>query len=102
MIPPAGRALARKAGRQMRNSMETIGWLIYRINHPLLRSMFMVPSDRFRMRAGLVTMLAGNLQRGWRYSAPFLAFKSVFYALSLAYRFGLPLHARLAPDPVAE
>ncbi len=74
----------------MRKSMEKIGWLIYRINHPVLRSMFMAPSDRFRMRAGLTAILAGNLQRSWRYSVPLLAFKSAFYALSLAYRFGFP------------
>jgi len=100
--PKAGLALARKAERRMRKSMEKIGWLIYRINHPVLRSMFMAPSDKFRMRAGLVAILAGNLQRGWRYSAPFLAFKSAFYALSLAYRFGFRLQAPLGPDPVAE
>ena len=100
--PNAGLALARKAERRMRASMETIGWLIYRINHPVLRSMFMAPSDRFRMRAGLVAILAGNLQRGWHYSAPFLAFKSIFYALSLAYRFGFRMPASLNPDPATK
>ncbi|HXN87415.1 MAG TPA: tryptophan 7-halogenase [Candidatus Binataceae bacterium] len=99
--PKAGLALARKAERRMRASMEKIGWLIYRINHPVLRSMFMAPSDRFRMRAGLVAILAGNLQRGWRYSAPLLAFKSAFYALSVAYRFGFRLQS-LGPDAVVE
>jgi len=100
--PEAGLALARKAERRMRNSMEKIGWLIYRINDPVLRSMFMAPSDRFRMRAGLVTILAGNLQPRWRYSAPLLAFKSTFYALSLAYRLGFRLQTPLGPDAVAE
>jgi hypothetical protein len=74
--PEAGLALSRKAERRTRNSMEKIGWLIYRTNHPVLRSMFMAPSDRFRMRAGLVTILAGNLQPHWRYSAPLLAFNA--------------------------
>jgi flavin-dependent dehydrogenase len=97
--PKAGLALARRAERRMRNSMEEIGWLIYRINHPVLRSMFMAPSDRFRMRAGLVAILAGNLQRGWRYSAPLLAFKSAFYALSLASRFGMRLQV---PDTLVD
>jgi hypothetical protein len=87
--PKAGLTMARKAERRMRRSMDKIGWLIYRINHPILRDMFMAPSDSFQMRAGLVSILAGNLQRDWRYSAPFLAFKSVFYALSLADLFGL-------------
>jgi flavin-dependent dehydrogenase len=87
--PRAGAALARKAERRMRRSMDKIGWLIYRINHPVLRAMFMAPSDIFRMRAGLVSILAGYLQRSWRYSPPLLAFKGAFYALSLANRLGL-------------
>jgi flavin-dependent dehydrogenase len=99
--PKAGLALARKAERRTRKSMEKIGWLIYRINHPVIRSMFMAPSDKFRMRAGLTSILAGNFQPGLRYSAPLLAFKSAFYALSLAYRFGFRLQS-LGPDAVAE
>lgn len=79
----AGRALARHAERRLRGSMKRLSWLIYRINHPVFRDMFMAPSDIFRMRSGIVGLLAGNLQGGWRYSGPLLAFKSVFYAKSL-------------------
>ncbi len=93
--PKAGLAMARKAERRMRSAMDKISWLIYRINHPVFRHMFMAPSDSFQMRAGVVSILAGNLQRSWRYSAPLLAFKSVFYALSLAYRFGIQI-----PSPI--
>jgi flavin-dependent dehydrogenase len=100
--PKAGLALARKAERRTRKSMEKIGWLIYRINHPVIRSMFMAPSDKFRMRAGLTSILAGNFQPGLRYSAPLLAFKSAFYALSLAYRFGFRLPPTLGPGQLAE
>ena len=100
--PKAGLTMARKAERRMRKSMDKIGWLIYRINHPVLRGMFMAPSDSFRMRAGLVSLLAGNMQRNWRYSAPLLAFKTVFYALSLTYRFGFRLPAPVVPDVPAE
>ncbi len=101
--PKAGLIMARRAERRMRSAMNKIGWLIYRINHPVLRGMFMAPSDMLQMRAGLVSILAGNLQRSWRYSTPFLAFKSVFYALSLAARFGLRLPApATAPETSLE
>jgi flavin-dependent dehydrogenase len=100
--PKAGLAMARKAERRMRNSMDKIGWFIYRINHPVLREMFMAPSDRFKMRAGLVSILAGNVQPDWRYSAPLLAFKFMFYALSFAYRLGFQLPAALGPETSAE
>jgi flavin-dependent dehydrogenase len=98
----AGLAMARNAERRMRSSMNKIGWFIYRINHPVLREMFMAPSDRFKMRAGLVSILAGNVQPDWRYSAPLLAFKCMFYALSLAYRLGFQLPAALGPETSAE
>jgi len=96
--PRAGLALARKAERRMRQALNKISWLIYRINHPVLRDMFMAPSNRFRMRAGLVSILAGNLQPSWRYSPPLLAFKAAFFALSLAYRFGFRLPVPTAPE----
>jgi flavin-dependent dehydrogenase len=85
----AGLAVARQAERRLRRSMNRLSWLIYRINHPVFRDMFMAPSDIFRMRAGVVALLAGNLQGGWRYAGPLLAFKSVFYARSLALWLGL-------------
>jgi len=43
--------------------MDALSWLIYRINTPELRAMFMGPRNDFRMRDGLVSVLAGNLER---------------------------------------
>ena len=100
--PRAGLALARQAEARLRKSIDNLSWMIYRINHPVLRSMFMAPRNRFRMRDGMISLLAGNLQGGWRHSAPLLAFKSVFYGLSLAHRFGLRLQPPLGPDIQAE
>ncbi len=100
--PKAGLAMARKAERRMRSSIDKIGWFIYRINHPVLREMFMAPSDRFQMRAGLVSILAGNVQPDWRYSAPLLAFKCMFYALSFAYWFGFRIPAPVGPETSVE
>jgi flavin-dependent dehydrogenase len=95
----AGRTFARHAERRLRRSMNRLSWLIYRINHPVFRDMFMAPSDIFRMRAGVVALLAGNLEGGWRYDGPLLAFKSVFYAKSIAAwlgRFSSPAAANAA------
>jgi hypothetical protein len=80
----AGMRLARRVERRLRHSMKRLGWLVYRINHPVFREMFMAPSDLLHMRSGVVTLLAGNLEGGWRWSGPLLAFKIVFYAKSLA------------------
>ena len=80
----AGLALARRAERRLRRSMNRLGWLIYRINHPVFRDLFMAPSDILNMRSGIVALLAGNLQGEWRCAGPLLAFKGIFYAKSLA------------------
>jgi hypothetical protein len=53
--------------------------------------MFLAPSDLFKMRAGVVSLLAGNTRRSFRYSAPLMAFKFMFHALCIAYRFGVRL-----------
>ena len=55
-----------RAERHLRAAMGNLSWLIYRINAPVLRDMFMSPSNRLRMRDGIVTMLAGNLAGAWR------------------------------------
>ena len=89
--PAAGMAEARRAERKICRAMDTLGWLVYRINTPVLRAMFMSPSNKFRMRDGLVAMLAGNLQISWRMRVPVLAFKSAYYMLVVLSRLGLKL-----------
>jgi len=100
--PAAGRARARRVERDVKHAMHRISWLIYRINTPALRHLFMAPKNVLRMRDGLVSLLAGNLRGTWGAVIPVLAFKGVFYAMSLAMRLGLhsrpPMtSARLAP-----
>lgn len=47
--------------------------------------------NRHGRSAGLVSILAGNVKSEWRYLAPLVAFKFMFYALSAAYVFGFRL-----------
>lgn len=94
--PAAGRALAQQAEQRLRREMDSLAWLIYRINTPVLRSMLMAPRNHLRMRDGLVSMLAGNLEIDRRARLPVLAFKAVYYALSAAHRLGV----RIAPEPL--
>ena len=86
--PAAGRRLARRQERQITRGMDNLNWLIYRINDPVLRSLFMTPRNNFRMRDGLVSLLAGNLRISGRARLPVLAFKTVYQLMSLAARAG--------------
>jgi flavin-dependent dehydrogenase len=96
--PARGRALARRVERDMRTAMARISWLIYRINTPALRLLFMAPRNTLRMRDGLVSLLAGNLRGNWRMVLPVLAFKAVYFVVALALRLGLPTGTR-RPQP---
>ena len=86
--PVRGRALCERAARDLARAMERISWMIYRINDPVLRSLFMDPRNMLRMRDGVVSLLAGNLHSEWRAALPVLAFKSVYHVMRLLHRFG--------------
>lgn len=87
--PARGRAMAMRMERDIRGAMQRLAWLVYRINTPALRFLFMQPSNRFRMRDGLVSLLAGNLRGSWSQVGPVLAFKSAYYIASTFARAGL-------------
>jgi flavin-dependent dehydrogenase len=87
--PAAGRKLAEQSERRLRRAMDRLCWLIYRINSPVLRSMLMAPRNVFRMRDGLVALLAGNIDIQRKFRGPVLAFRLIYYLLSAAERIGL-------------
>jgi flavin-dependent dehydrogenase len=78
----------RRFQRKVRGAIGSLSWLIYRINDPAMRDMFMAPSNRFKMREGLVSMLAGDVHRNPHFRLPVLAFKACYYGLRVARRLG--------------
>ena len=78
----------RRFERKVRGAVGSLSWLIYRINDPVMRDMFMAPSNRFRMREGLVSLLAGDVHRNPHVRVPVLAFKACYYGLRAARRLG--------------
>jgi flavin-dependent dehydrogenase len=91
--PVRAAPMARAFEHKVKRALDSLSWLIYRINSPVMRDMFMEPRNRFRMREGLVSLLAGDVHTNANRQPPVLAFKAAFYALSLAYRFGYRLRA---------
>src|SRR5215471_2874976 len=73
-----GRRLMRKYERRVRCGLNSLSWLIYRINTPLLRDIFMSRFDVFNTRNGLLAILAGDF-----YETPKLL--SSLRRLQLAY-----------------
>jgi flavin-dependent dehydrogenase len=87
--PARGRRLARQTNREVARAMDRISWLIYRINDPVMRSLFMAPRNTLWMRDGIINMLAGNLRGDPRAALPILSFKLVFHIFSALHRRGL-------------
>jgi flavin-dependent dehydrogenase len=100
--PAAGRKLAEQSQRRLCRAMDRLCWLIYRINNPVLRGMLMAPRNVFRMRDGLTSLLAGNLDLRWEFRVPVLAFRVIYYLLSVVERLVSGPHRRSAarPQPV--
>lgn len=89
--PAKAAAPMRLFERKVRRAIGSMSWLIYRINRPVLRDMFMQPSNRFRMRDGLVSLLAGDVHANTNRQLPVLAFKATYGVLSVAHRLGYRL-----------
>ncbi|WP_424813369.1 NAD(P)/FAD-dependent oxidoreductase [Roseococcus sp. YIM B11640] len=87
--PVRGNKLAERTNRELARAMDRISWLIYRINDPVMRSLFMAPRNTLWMRDGIINMLAGNLRGDPRAIVPILSFKAVFHTLSALHRIGL-------------
>ncbi len=89
----AAEARARKRFRHvMRLGPKRFSWFIYRITNPVLRDLFMSPSDRLDMRKALLSVLAGDVFRDTPVRRGLFAFRCVYYAFSLA-RLGRTLAA---------
>ncbi|MDT7951385.1 MAG: NAD(P)/FAD-dependent oxidoreductase [Acetobacteraceae bacterium] len=87
--PARGMRKAAAAETEIRHAMQRLAWLVYRIDRPALRLLFMTPSNRLRMRDGLVSLLAGNLRSRPDQRVPVLAFKGAYYVASALLRLGL-------------
>lgn len=74
----AGARAARLAERRTRREMRRISWLIYRINTPDLRELFMHPRNFLRMRDAIIALLAGDFEAGPRVRVPMALFRGVF------------------------
>jgi flavin-dependent dehydrogenase len=85
----AGARRARDVERRLRSAMDRLNWLIYRINDPVLRRMLLSPTNRFRMRDGLISVLAGDIEQSIATFLPVLAFRTTWRIMSFARRAGI-------------
>lgn len=100
--PARGQALAARCTRDLGHAMDRISWLIYRINDPVLRTLFMEPQNTLKMRDGLISLLAGDLRGNAKSFLPILSFKTIYHMLSWLHRRGWgPRMSEAVPTPIA-
>jgi flavin-dependent dehydrogenase len=81
--PRQAAAALKKFDRTMRMGPKAFSWFIYRVTNPAMRNMFMGPSNIFRVKEALLSVLAGDVFGKTPIRLPLLVFKGIYYAASL-------------------
>ena len=82
--PARAAAALRAFDRQVRHGPREFSWFIYRITHPVMRDMLMAPSNVFRVKEALLSMLAGDIYGQTPIWRSIRILKGIFYMLSAA------------------
>jgi hypothetical protein len=80
--------------RHVRRALHSLSWLIYRINTPVLRDIFMASFDLFNTRNGLLAILAGDFYAAPRLLSPLRRLQLAYGCLYLLSKLGV--HLRVA------
>jgi hypothetical protein len=85
------RRLVRDYESKIRHSLNSLSWLIYRINSPLLRDIFMSSFDLFNTRHELITILAGDFYERRSLLSPLRRLQLAYGCLFVLSKFGFRL-----------
>ncbi len=77
---------------RVRKGPREFSWFIYRVTNPTMRDMFMAPSNVWRVKEALLSMLAGDIFGKTPIWRSLLALKAIFYIAS-AWHFKRSLEA---------
>ena len=83
--------LMRDYERKIRLSLNSLSWLIYRINSSILRDILMSPFDLFDTRHELITILAGDFYERRSFLSPLRRLQLVYGCLFLLSKIGFRL-----------
>lgn len=86
--------LARDYERKIRLSLNSLSWLIYRINDTILRDLLMSSFDLFNTRQQLIKILAGDFYERHSFLSPLRRLQLAYGCLLLLSKLGLRLGQR--------
>jgi flavin-dependent dehydrogenase len=75
---PNANALLARHERFLRRGIKTVSWFIYRYNSPTLRRLFMNPSNKFRIKPAIISVLAGDTFGDTPIGIPVFIFKLIY------------------------
>ena len=81
--PRKAAAALRAFDREVRRGPREFSWFIYRITNPIMRDMLMAPSNVFRVKEALLSMLAGDIYGKTPIWGSLRILKGIYYMLSL-------------------
>jgi flavin-dependent dehydrogenase len=81
--PAKAAAALREFDRQVRRGPTEFSWFIYRVTNPIMRDMLMAPSNRFRAKEALLSMLAGDIFGRTPIWGAIRILKSIYYILGM-------------------
>jgi len=59
--PAEAPAALKRFDALMKHGPKEFSWFIYRVTNPIMRDFFMGPTNRFRIKEGVLSMLAGDI-----------------------------------------
>ncbi len=81
--PVEAPAALKRFDKKMRIGPTQFSWFVYRITNPTMRNLFMGPRNLLRMEEALLSVLAGDVFGKTPIRLPLLAFKGMYYCISL-------------------
>lgn len=81
--PKQAAAALKKFDKSMKIGPKEFSWFIYRVTNPTLRDLFMGPSNIFRVKEAILSVLAGDVFGPTKIHGPLRIFKGIYYVASL-------------------
>ena len=81
--PRQAAAALKQFDKAMKIGPKEFSWFIYRVTNPTMRNMFMEPSNIFRVKEALLSVLAGDVFGKTPIHGSLFMFKAIYYVASL-------------------
>jgi flavin-dependent dehydrogenase len=83
--PGRSKAALKQFDRVMRRGPKEFSWFIYRVTNPIMRDLFMGPSNIFRVQEAMLSVLAGDVFGKTPIWRSIFIFKMLYYGANIVH-----------------